>query len=88
MHAEDVDGILAAWDSSRAIESAFDQHGLSAATTMGKMRIAMGALAPHATGPGALLADLDRFAARNDGIEGIRQLRRPRASATISSVTL
>ncbi|GLW36038.1 SpoIIE family protein phosphatase [Actinoplanes regularis] len=42
-------------------------HGLSAATTMGKMRIAMGALAPHAAGPGALLTDLDGFAAGNGG---------------------
>jgi PAS domain-containing protein/anti-sigma regulatory factor (Ser/Thr protein kinase) len=44
-------------------------HGLSAATTMGKMRVAMGALAPHADGPGSLLTYLDGFAAGNDEIE-------------------
>lgn len=40
-------------------------HGLAAATAMGKMRVAMGALAPHADGPGALLTHLDGFAAAN-----------------------
>ncbi|MEU4217087.1 SpoIIE family protein phosphatase [Actinoplanes sp. NPDC026623] len=44
-------------------------HGLAAATAMGKMRVAMSALAPHATGPGALLSNLDGFAASSDGID-------------------
>ena len=43
-------------------------HGLAAATSMGKMRVAMSALAPHAAGPGSLLTYLDGFAAANDEI--------------------
>jgi PAS domain S-box-containing protein len=44
-------------------------HGLTAATTMGGMRVAMNALAPHAAGPAALLSNLDGFAAGNRGID-------------------
>ena len=44
-------------------------HGLTAATAMGKLRVAMGALAPHADGPGELLSQLDGFAAGNDGVD-------------------
>ncbi|GLY05063.1 SpoIIE family protein phosphatase [Actinoplanes sp. NBRC 101535] len=43
-------------------------HGLAAATAMGKMRVAMGALAPHVPGPGTLLTHLDGFVAVNDEI--------------------
>jgi PAS domain S-box-containing protein len=43
-------------------------HGLTAATAMGKLRVATGALAPHATGPGELLSHLDGFAAGNPEI--------------------
>jgi len=44
-------------------------HGLTAATAMGKLRVAMGALAPHADGPGRLLSYLDGFAAGSDGVD-------------------
>jgi serine phosphatase RsbU (regulator of sigma subunit)/GAF domain-containing protein/anti-sigma regulatory factor (Ser/Thr protein kinase) len=42
-------------------------HGLEAAATMGKLRVAIAALAPHATGPGQLLSQLDTFAAGAEG---------------------
>jgi serine phosphatase RsbU (regulator of sigma subunit) len=38
-------------------------HGLEAAATMGRLRVALHALAPHAAGPAALLSHLDGFAA-------------------------
>ena len=37
-------------------------HGLDAAAAMGRLRIALAALAPHSAGPGELLSHLDRFA--------------------------
>ncbi len=44
-------------------------HGLAAATAMGRFRVAMGALARYTTDPGALLSQLDQFAAGNDGAD-------------------
>lgn len=37
-------------------------HGLEATASMGRLRTAMTALAPHTESPGRLLSDLDRFA--------------------------
>lgn len=37
-------------------------HGLEAAATMGRLRTALAALAPHASGPGQLLSHLDAYA--------------------------
>ncbi len=42
-------------------------HGLEAAATMGRLRTALAALAPHASGPGPLLERLQQFA---DGPNG------------------
>jgi serine phosphatase RsbU (regulator of sigma subunit)/PAS domain-containing protein/anti-sigma regulatory factor (Ser/Thr protein kinase) len=44
-------------------------HGLEAAATMGKLRVATAALARHANGPGQLLSLLDEFTAGADGAE-------------------
>ena len=44
-------------------------HGLEAAATMGKLRVATAALARHADGPGRLLSQLDDFTAGADGTE-------------------
>lgn len=41
-------------------------HGLEATASMGRLRTAMTALAPHSESPGELLSDLDKFA-RNHG---------------------
>jgi len=42
-------------------------HGLEAAAAMGRLRTALAALAPHADGPGRLLALLNEFAAGPNG---------------------
>ena len=44
-------------------------HGLEAAATMGKLRVAAAALARHADGPGQLLSQLDEFTSGSDGAE-------------------
>ncbi len=44
-------------------------HGLEAAAAMGRLRIALAALAAHADGPGRLLAHLDAFAVRTHAAE-------------------
>ena len=44
-------------------------HGLTAAIAMGKLRIAIGALAPHATTPAHVLSHLDEFAAGHPDID-------------------
>ncbi len=44
-------------------------HGLDAAAAMGRLRVALAALAPHADGPGRLLSHLDAFAVGPDGAE-------------------
>ena len=41
-------------------------HGLEAAAEMGRLRIALAALAPHSDGPGELLSHLDAFATGPD----------------------
>jgi PAS domain S-box-containing protein len=42
-------------------------HGLESAAAMGRLRSAMGALAPHCDGPGDLLASLDASAGASQG---------------------
>jgi PAS domain S-box-containing protein len=42
-------------------------HGLESAAAMGRLRSAMGALAPHCDGPGNLLANLDASAGASHG---------------------
>lgn len=44
-------------------------HGLEAAASMGRLRTALAALAPHATGPGQMLTWLDAYAT---GVNGTR----------------
>ena len=44
-------------------------HGLEAAATMGKLRVATAALARHAEGPGQVLSQLDEFTSGADGAE-------------------
>ncbi|WP_155370940.1 SpoIIE family protein phosphatase [Catellatospora vulcania] len=44
-------------------------HGLDAAIAMGSLRVGIRALAPHSTGPGALLSQFDRFAVDVDGAD-------------------
>ena len=44
-------------------------HGLDAAAAMGRLRVALAALAPHAEGPGRLLSHLDAFAVGPDGAD-------------------
>lgn len=43
-------------------------HGLESAASMGRLRTALAALAPHAGGPGELLSHLQRFTDGPDGI--------------------
>jgi PAS domain S-box-containing protein len=43
-------------------------HGLEAAASMGRLRTALAALAPRASGPGQLLEELDAFARSHNGV--------------------
>jgi PAS domain S-box-containing protein len=44
-------------------------HGLEAAAAMGRLRVALAALAPHADSPSELITRLDSFASGADGVD-------------------